>query len=202
MYQVAHRKVEDSSFRVNIDVSDVPKVPERPWALSTVLRLNHDSATALVGLKKRQAVITSRLETTFDRKALRLELYGISSEITRLEVKVCITNKCFYQSFVEQGGVVPVRRPFDSFDLRKFCLINNFAQKNGYEEACLTNSVRVLAELRRRRQHCLHYRCDCVCQQCNRPSAAVQAKFGTATKYCPCLGLTRLYLNDGAGFLD
>jgi hypothetical protein len=152
MYQSSGSKVENSSFRVAAGVSRVKRTDLDALSFSSVLKLNNDCLVDLQEVLEYRESLHKQWRLSLDVKFLH-EIRRVFILRKELMEKISLTSDIIFESFIEQGGILPSRRPFDTFNLRKWCVVNNYARKHFTEGACGVNVRRFQSEIDRRRRH-------------------------------------------------
>jgi hypothetical protein len=119
--------------------------------LSEAMRYNNECMCELEELKEYHKSV--RRQWRFSRDAHYLvEVRRILSYRRKLDRRLSESSDSIHDLFIEEGKVLPASGPQDNFDLRRWCIVNNYAKK--YFSACVRrfNVLRFHQELGRRRR--------------------------------------------------
>ena len=196
MYRVAGSRCEEASFGIRTNVSRVTRVSSEPCVLIDALEVNHTCSLEL----QRLHVYWGHLRTLwrYDQDI------SYHREVTHIAGVRKIMQDAFDKSvedilgfYVEGGGVISDRRPFDSFNLRKWCALNNYTKRHESSLASDINVCRLQTEIQRRRRLSRRLQRDCVCALCLQVPVVVQRGAGGVGVECLIDDMNRLSLGQG-----
>jgi len=160
MYQVASCRVDDASFGVTGDTDAVCVQDSRDLNVPEALKYNNRCMDDLAELDLYRKRLYRRWRTSNFDKYLD-EIDRTAPRRRELSTRLSLSSDYLMACVISVGKVVPDERPYDTFNLRRWCHLNNFTKRHGTSANCRENVAMYHAEVSRRRHHARKHGDNC-----------------------------------------